>query len=59
MRVLLPKIGSKKDLRIDLTPLPALPFPRVIGNEIISPFKNNVDTPSSSGLTSRFSDHTI
>ena len=42
IKVLLPKISSKKDLRLEIinpNPLPILPFPRVVGKDIVSPFK--------------------
>ena len=31
-KVLLPKIASRKIVKLSLSPLPTLPFPRVIGN---------------------------
>lgn len=43
MRAKLPVIQSRRHLDISQTPLPTLPFPRVLGKDIISPFPGSQD----------------
>ena len=43
MRARLPVIHSKRHIDISQTPLPTLPFPRVLGKDVISPFPGSQD----------------
>lgn len=43
VRAKMPIVQTKRHIDLSQTPLPALPFPRVLGKDIISPFPGSQD----------------
>jgi len=43
IRAKLPQIQTRRHIDFSQTPLPTLPFPRVLGKDVISPFPGSQD----------------